>query len=53
MSSRQSMGAPSTSSLTAHKALKEMSKGLPIAVTIVRNGLPTQMSITLIDDGTL
>ena len=46
-------GRPITSVLTAQKALKEMSKGVPTAVTIVRNGLPTQMSVTLVDDGIL
>ena len=46
-------GHPITNVITAQKALKEMSKGTATALTVVRDGVPQQMSVTLFDDGRL
>lgn len=46
-------GRPITGLRTAQLALKDMSKGLPTAITVVRNGTAKQLSVTLLDDGTL
>jgi type II secretory pathway component PulC len=44
-------GKPITSAISAQKALRDMSKGTA-TVTVVRNGAPEQVSVTLVDDGT-
>ena len=44
-------GRQITNLISAQKALKDMSKGMPTSVTVVRNGAPEQVSVTLVDDG--
>lgn len=46
-------GRPITNLVSQQKALKEMSRGVPAEVTVVRDGMPQQMSVILVDDGTL
>lgn len=46
-------GRPINGFRLAQQALKEMSTGQPTAITVVRNGTPQQLSVTLLDDGTL
>jgi type II secretion system protein C len=42
-----------TSQLGGLKVLKEIKSGVPATVTLLRNGLPTQISVTIDDDGSL
>ncbi len=35
----------------SQKALKDMSNGAPATVTVLRDGVPQQLSVTLVDDG--
>ena len=46
-------GRPINGFRLAQQALKDMSTGQPAAITVVRNGIPQQLSVTLQDDGTL
>jgi type II secretory pathway component PulC len=46
-------GRPINGFRLAQQALKDMSTGQPTAITVVRDGTPQQLSVTLQDDGTL
>jgi type II secretion system protein C len=46
-------GRPINGFRLAQQALKDMSTGQPTAITLVRDGTPQQLSVTLLDDGTL
>jgi type II secretion system protein C len=46
-------GRPINGLRLAQQALKDMSTGQPTAITVVRDGTPQQLSVTLLDDGTL
>jgi general secretion pathway protein C len=46
-------GRPINGLRLAQQALKDLSTGEPAAITVVRDGAPQQLSVTLQDDGTL